>query len=494
DQVQLRELLGAADFRELLDADAIDGVSLALQRLDEPRVKDPDSLHGLLLHLGDLSEEEVACRLSPGSSTNDATGWVEELLASRRIIKVKIAGELRLAAAEDASRLRDGLGVVPPPGLPEAFLASGEDPLTDLVSRYARTHGPFRLPDVAARLGISEAAAKLALEKLAERDRVVSGEFLPGGTGREWCDTGVLRQIKRKSLAKLRKQVEPVAAEQLARFLPVWLGVTRPRKGLDGLLDVIEQLQAAPLPASELETTILPARIAEYQPSDLDELFNAGEIVWRGLESVGPRDGRIALYVADNVPLLAPRPTVLDEEEEATKQILELLTQRGALFFDEIARHLGGFRNDVLASLWTLVWAGYLTNDTMAPLRSLCRGKKEKQGGRRRERSRNRFRSRRQSQLPGSEGRWSLLRYVEGESSPSPTERQTALTELLIRRHGILTRPSIDRESVDGGFSALYPILRAMEDSGRVRRGYFVEGLGGPQFASPGADDLIRQK
>lgn len=493
DQVQLRELLGAADFRELLDADAIESVSLALQRLDEPWVKDSDSLHGLLLHLGDLSEEEIACRLSPDSSQEEASKWIEELLSARRIIRVKVAGETRLVASEDAARLRDALGVVPPPGLPEAFLASGDDPLTDLVSRYARTHGPFRLQDVSARLGISEAAAKLALDKLAERDRVVSGEFLPGGAGREWCDTGVLRQIKRKSLAKLRKQVEPVAAEQLARFLPVWQGVTRPRKGLDGLLDVIEQLQAAPLPASELESAILPARIADYQPSDLDELFNAGEIAWRGLESVGPRDGRITLYLADNVPLLAPRPTVLDEGDEASKLIHELLKQRGALFFDEIARNVGGFRNDVLAALWALVWAGHVTNDTVAPLRSLCRGKQEKQKGRKRERSRNRFRSRRQSRLPGSEGRWSLLRYVEGENSPSPTQRQTALTELLIRRHGILTRPSIDRETVEGGFSALYPILRAMEESGRVRRGYFVEGLGGAQFASPGADDLVRQ-
>ncbi|QDT00340.1 DEAD/DEAH box helicase [Adhaeretor mobilis] len=494
DQVQLRELLGAADFRELLDADAIESLELQLQRLDEPRVRDIDSLQGLLLYVGDLSEAEIAQRTSPEASVEDQEKWITELLSLRRIISVKIAGETRLVAAEDASRLRDALGVVPPPGLPEAFLEVGDDPLTDLVSRYARTHGPFRTNDVAARLGLSEAVAKLALEKLVERDRVIAGEFLPGGTGTEWCDTGVLRQIKRRSLAKLRKQVEPVEAEQLARFLPVWQGVTRPRRGLDGLLDAIEQLQGAPLAASELETSILPTRIIDFAQSDLDELFNAGEVVWRGIESVGPRDGRIGLYLADSLPLLAPRAEPLAESTGTPaieEEIHELLQTRGALFFDEMASQLGGFRNDALAALWSLVWKGHVTNDTIAPLRSLASGGKKKSTGRRGQRSR--FRSRRQTRLAGSEGRWSLVKYGNEDSAPSPTERQTAITEILVRRYGILTRPSIDRESVEGGFSALYPVLRAMEESGRVRRGYFVEGLGGAQFASPGADDSIRQ-
>ncbi|HEX6962468.1 MAG TPA: crosslink repair DNA glycosylase YcaQ family protein, partial [Lacipirellula sp.] len=283
DHAQLRELLGTADYRELLDGDAIDALTLELQRLDHRSTTGPDGVHDLLLHLGDLSEEEIAARCpAEAESKGQLQRWLDELLATRRIIKVRIAGERRFAAAEDAARLRDALGVALPPGLPEAFLETGDDPLADLVSRYARTHGPFRAADCATRLGLGEAAILPALERLLERNRLVNGEFLPGGSGREWCDANVLRRIKSKSLALLRKQIEPVAPQALARFLPVWQGVERPRRGLDGLLDVVEQLQGAPLLASDLDELILPARLTDYQPGDLDDLASAGEIVWRG--------------------------------------------------------------------------------------------------------------------------------------------------------------------------------------------------------------------
>jgi ATP-dependent Lhr-like helicase len=490
DHAQLRELLGAADYRELLDAEAIDALTLELQRLDERRASGPDGVHDLLLHLGDLADEELAARVpAEAVAGGELARWIDELLVTRRIVRVRIAGERRLAAAEDAARLRDALGVALPPGLPEAFLEAGDDPLGDLVARYARTHGPFRASDAAARLGLGEAAVTPVLERLGQRGRVVSGDFLPGGAGREWCDAAVLRRLKSRSLATLRKQIEPVEPEALARFLPRWQGVHRPRRGLDGLLDAIEQLQGAPLLASDLDDLILSARVEDYLPSDLDELCAAGEVVWRGVESVGPNDGRVALYLADNVSLLAPEPTALDDP--TAEQIRDLLAARGALFFDDIVGQLGGFRNDVLDSLWQLVWTGHVTNDTFAPWRTRRRTGNGRATTRRR-RDRRAFRSRRAARQPGSEGRWSLINYGPPDAR-SLTARQTALTEQLIRRYGVLVRGAVSRELVEGGFSAIYPILRAMEESGRVRRGYFVAGMGGAQFAAPGSDELLRR-
>jgi ATP-dependent Lhr-like helicase len=498
DHAQLRELLGAADYRELLDADAIDALVFELQRLDKRYVDGPDAVHDLLLHLGDLNEEELGQRANPEATPAAIAGWIEQLLATRRIVRVRIAGERRFVAAEDAARLRDGLGVALPPGLPEAFLEVGDDPLGDLVSRFARTHGPFRTAHVAARFGLGEAAVTPALERLLERGRILSGEFLPGGSGREWCDAAVLRRMKSRSLAAVRKQIEPAPPEALARFLPVWQGVERPQRGLDGLLDAVEMLQGAPLLASDLDNLILPTRVTGYVPSDLDELCAAGEVTWRGVESVGTGDGRIAIYLADSVPLLAPLPTTI--EDPLAVRVHDFLALRGAVFFDEIAREIGGFRNDVFDALWSLVWSGHVTNDTLAPLRARRRTRGEASGRRRREgggrRERRGFRSRRTTRQPGAEGRWSLIDYQAsgaGDAAYSLTQRQTAVTEQLIRRYGILVRSAINRETVEGGFAALYPILRAMEETGRVRRGYFVAGMGGAQFASPGSDELLRR-
>jgi ATP-dependent Lhr-like helicase len=331
---------------------------------------------------------------------------------------------------------------------------------------------------------------RAALQKLASRDRVLEGEFLPGGRGREWCDAEVLRKLKRRSLARLRKQVEPVAPEALARFLPAWQGVTQPRRGLDGLLDAIEQLQGQPLPASVLEREILPMRVDGYQPNDLDELCAAGEILWRGCESLGSVDGRIALYLTDHFSKLAPAAEPI--EGERVSQIRELLAHRGALFFDDIAAAIGGFRNDLLDDLWLLVWAGEVTNDTLAPLRSLQRGMRSGKSKVAARRSRRTYRSRRLTKMPGSEGRWSLLAQHR-DTDVSATERQAALAQQLIERYGVLTREIVASENIAGGFAGLYPVLKAMEDSGRVRRGYFVAGLGAAQFAAPGADERLRQ-
>ncbi len=493
DHAQLRELLGSADLRELFDVEVLTELDRQLQQLDRPVVKHPDDVHDLLLRQGPLATDDVRLRTDQ-AHTHELDDWFAELTAARRLVFVRLASGDHYAAAEDAGRLRDALGVSPPPGLPEAFLEPVADPLGDLVSRHARTHAPFTAASVAMRFGLGEAPVIGVLRRLLEQNRVVEGEFLPGGRGREWCDAEVLRTLKRRSLARLRKQVEAVPPAALARFLPRWHGLDQPRSGLDGLLDAIEQLQGAPLPASTLEASILPARVADYTPGDLDELCLAGEVIWRGVDSLGTTDGRIALYLADQYPLLSP--PLADgsewEQEPLVGQVRALLASQGAVFFDEIVRSTKAFPPDVLATLWQLVWAGYVTNDTLSPLRSLGRGRageRRHPGSRRRGRT---FRSRRLARLPGSEGRWSLLPQPS-EHGPSATERTIALATQLVARHGVLTKNAVSKELVSGGFAALYPVLKQMEEAGKLRRGYFVEGLGGAQFAAPGADDLLRR-
>lgn len=490
DHSQLRELLGTADYRELLDEDAIDELAGELLRLSTDwKVSHADGVHDLLLRIGDLTLDGILQRCDPEAvESGEAKKWVEQLIDDRRVIESRIAGEMRFAAAEDTARLRDALGIVPPPGIPAAFLESVDDPLGDLVSRFARCHVPFTVEDVAAHFGIGVAPVAAVLVELAAKDRVVSGEFLPNGHGQEWCDVTVLRNMKRRSLAKLRKQVEPVEPQVLARFLPEWHGMNRPRRGLDGLLDVVEQLQGAPLPATVLEREILPSRVSDFRPSQLDELFLSGEIVWRGYDSLGEHDGRIALYLTDHASLLAP--TAISFDDPVADKLRELLSRRGALLFHEIATELGGFKNDLLSSLWGMVWSGEVTNDTLVPLRSRSQGK-SKSSSRRSRNSHRSFRSRRESALPGSEGRWSLFSQA-AEEGPTVTARQTAISAQLIERYGVLTREMLLREKIIGGFSGVYPVLKAMEEAGRIRRGYFVAGLGAAQFASPGADDQLR--
>jgi ATP-dependent Lhr-like helicase len=485
DQAQLKELLGEAELRELLDARAIEELERSLQRLEGRPVANPDALHDLLLSLGDLTEEEIRMRASPPDAVER---WLQRLIAERRVIPITVAGQRRYAAAEDAARLRDALGIPPPPGLPEAFLEDVRDPLGDLVSRWARTHGPFRAAVLAARFGLPIAPVRATLERLAEEDRVVEGEFLPGGRTREWCDTEVLRALKRRSLAKLRKEIEPVDGSAFGRFLLEWQNVTSPRAGLDALMTVIEQLAGAPLPASVLETEILPARLSGYKPADLDLLCSAGEVIWRGIAPVGPHDGRIALFLPDHYRLLAPPPA--RAEGALASKVRNLLERRGALFFSDLAAETGAFPRELLDALWDLVWAGEVTNDTLAPLRAYVRGPASRTH-RRQFRGRS-FRSRR-SGPPGSEGRWSLLPSPgAGSLLPTDTERRTALTTSLLERYGVLTRESVHAEEIPGGFSAVYPIAKAMEEAGRARRGYFVAGLGAAQFALPGADDRLR--
>jgi ATP-dependent Lhr-like helicase len=487
DHAQLRELLGEVELRKLLDPDVVAEHERQLLRLDRP-LKHADAVHDLLLWLGDVPEEEILRR----AAVPEAQRWIDGLVRHKRVIRARLAGEMRLVAIEDAARYRDALGVVLDPGLPDVFLAPTEDALTGLVARHARTHGPFTAAAVAARWAIGEAAVVTALEALVARGNVTRGAFLPlppgaQAAGPEYCDVEVLRAIKQKTLARLRKAIEPVTGDAFARFLVDWQGVIDPRRPprtrpLDLLLEAIARLEGCPVPASVLEAEILPARVPGFQPHHLDQLLATGEVVWAGVSPIGSSDGRIALYMAEREALLATPPSEEAPNGRLHVQLRELFERRGALFFADVARALGGYPGDVLDALWDLVWSGEVTNDSLEPLRSLGRQSRD---GRRARAPRTR------GGPPGSEGRWSLRR-LRWEREPSQTERATATARALLERYGVVLREAAAAEGLPGGFGYVYDVFRAMEDQGRVRRGYFVAGRGATQFALPGAEERLR--
>ena len=484
DQSQLRELLGEVELRELLDADAIATVERQLQYLDEEQqARSIDGIHDLLLRLGDLTEEDIAAR-----SRVDAKNALAELLRARRAIKVNIAAQPRMIPVEYAGRYRDALGVPLPVGLPESLIAPAPNATQDLARRYARTHAPFTTQEFAQRYALGRATAESILKALANSGRLIEGEFRPGGTAREWCDPDVLQSIRRRSLARLRKEVEPVDPAVFGRLLASWQGVSRPRLGLDALLDAIENLQGAPLPASILESEILSARVRGYNAADLDALTAAGEVTWCGIEPLGDRDGRLALFLTDHMSRLWRPPTPKAPASPRERAILSYLESEGASFFAPIHEAAGGgYPGETVDALWDLVWKGLLTNDTFHALRAFTRPREKRQ---RKPARRTNFRSRRIGP-PSSEGRWSLTAdRITGEVSP--TEWSTATAQLLLSRYGVVTREVAGAEGIEGGFSAVYDVLKAMEDAGRIRRGYFVAGVGAMQFALPAALELMR--
>ncbi|MEO8229378.1 MAG: DEAD/DEAH box helicase [Chloroflexota bacterium] len=526
DRDLLRELLGQEELRELLDPAALADLELSLQALsDERRATTVDQLHDLLRRLGDAAEDEVAARCAAPAAESD--GWLGELAASRRAVAVRIAGEVRWIAIEDAARYRDAVGVQPPAGVPLAFLGPTVSALEGLLARFARTHGPFLSPEPAIRWGLPMGVVEDALGRLLANGALLRGEFRPGGAEREWCDPEVLRQLRRRSLARLRREVEPVDPAALARFLPEWQGVAplarlgggpseasaayRGSAALERLAEVVDQLAGLPIPASILERDVLPARVPGYQPRLLDELGGLGEVAWVGRGSLGRDDGRIALFRPGREVLrLAGGPGSVDaaaaERPSGPRHeaIRAFLARRGASFYREIhAAARGGPDREMLDALWDLVWAGEVTNDTFAPLRALRWARPGRQA---------RPRPPRLTSLgpPEAAGRWSLVDGAAGSvtdaaadagadagastarRAPTATERAHALALALLDRHGVLTREAVAAEGVVGGFSAVYPVLRALEEAGRVRRGYFVDGLGAAQFSLPGAIDRLR--
>ena len=421
---------------------------------------------------------------------------------------MRIGGETRWIAIEDIARYRDAVGVQPPAGVPLAFLGPTAQALEGLLARFARTHGPFLTPDPALRWGLPLGVVEDALGRLLAAGAILRGEFRPGGAEREWCDPEVLRQLRRRSLARLRREVEPVDPAALGRFLPDWQGIVAlarlgggaaegpaPLRGtaaLERLAEVVDQLSGLPIPASILERDVLPVRVPGYQPRLLDELGALGEVAWVGRGSLGRDDGRIALYRPGREILRLAGAAPATEGEDGERPdgprhaaIREFLDRRGASFYRELHGAAGGGPDRaMLDALWDLVWAGEVTNDTFAPLRAL----RWARPGREAKRRPGRLTS---LGPPEAAGRWSLV-VAEDDAGPTATERAHALSLALLERHGVLTREAVASEGVFGGFSAVYPVLRALEESGRVRRGYFVDGLGAAQFALPGAIDRLR--
>ncbi|MFI5847618.1 DEAD/DEAH box helicase [Micromonospora chalcea] len=483
----LGELLGRVDLRELLDPEVLAETARQLRWLTEQRrPRDAEDVVELLRVVGDLSPAELAERGVPES-------WTDELAAARRVLRVRIAGEDRWVVVEDAARLRDALGVALPVGVAEAYLAPVADPLTDLVARYARTHGPFAAATCAARFGLGVFVVEQALRRLAANGRVVSGEFAPDTVGTQWCDAEVLRLLRRRSLAALRREIEPVPPRALATFLPRWQQVGSSARGVEAVAAALEQLQGVNVPASALERLVLPARVADYSPAQLDELCASGEVVWAGAGAISGGDGWVTLAYADAAPLLLPPPDEALTLTPLHESVLDALADGQALFFRSLSDRVGATDDAALSgAVWDLVWAGHLTNDTLAPLRAALGA-----GGAHRSRpSAPRTRYRRPGRValpsrggpPTMAGRWSRL----PERDSDPTRRAAALADLLLERHGVVTRGAVVAEQVTGGFAGVYPVLSALEERGAARRGYFVEGLGAAQFAVPGAVDRIR--
>jgi ATP-dependent Lhr-like helicase len=488
DRELLAELLGEEELRELLDPAAIADLELELQGLvGGRRVRTVDGIHDLLRRVGDLRTDEVAARCD----LPDAAGALKALARDRRITEVRIGGEARWVGIEDVARYRDAVGASPPPGIAETWLAAGGDgepPLDGLLLRWARTHAPFVAGGPAGRWGIAAERVGERLRFLVESEALVEGSFRSGEAEREFADPEVMRSLRRRSLARLRREVEPVPVEALARFLPAWQGVGSHASGTSRLLEVIAQLEGYPIPASILERDVLAARVSGYAPRLLDELGAAGEVVWIGRGPIGHDDGRLALFRRERAELLASagafepgeRPT--GPLHDAIRQELE---RRGATFFGPLRANVRDARTDdeLLDALWDLVWSGEVTNDTLAPLRALSL-------------PRSRSRTTRPGRAAGTgppraAGRWSLVADLVGEGR-SPTERSHAQALALLERHGVVTREAVLAEGLSGGFASVYPVLKAMEEAGRARRGYFVAGLGAAQFAFPGAVDRLR--
>jgi len=486
----LAELLGTGaglSLRELLDPAAIARTAEELQHLTEGRrARDADEVTDLLRVLGPLTTEEVAAR-----SRGPAAEWLAALEAAGRVFAARLGAREVWAGIEDAGRLRDAVGVPLPPGVPDAFAAPVADPLGDLLVRYARTHVPFTADEAAAWLGVGRAVVAEALRRLVADGRVVEGEFRPDAATREFCDPGVLRTIRRRSVAALRAEVEPVPQADYGRFLPAWQGVGGGLRGAEGVLRAVEQLAGAVLPASAVESLILPARVRDYAPALLDELCAAGEVVWRGHGSLAGRDGWVSLYPIELAELAA---SDAEPEGELQVAVLDALGAGGASFLDAVVARcpVAASEAAVAEALWELVWKGLVTNDTVGPLRArLGAGTtthRVRAPGPRGRYGRVRLAAPRRLASPDAAGRWSRLPTAGWPA----TQARLVTAEVLLDRYGVLTRGAVQAEGVEGGFAGVYKVLSAAEDAGRVRRGYFVEGLGAAQFASVGAIDRLR--
>ncbi|HEY3106372.1 MAG TPA: DEAD/DEAH box helicase [Gaiellaceae bacterium] len=454
DRDLLKELLGQEELRDLIDPRALTEVECELRG----EAHTGDQLHDLLLRRGDLRAGEFDEELA------------KELEDERRAVRIRVAGVESLIAAEDAGRYRDAVGAMPRAGLPDVYLEGGEDPLGWILRRFARGRGPFTSAEAAARYGLTVEDAEAKLADLG----LVRGELRPGGSEREWSDPDVLRRLRRASLAALRKEIEPVEPAALGRFLPAWQGIDRRAT----LREALVPLQGISLPVALWESDVLPRRVPGYQLAQLDQLTASGEVVW-----VGAGLERVALYFREDAPALG-RPGALPPPAGREHDRIREALGSGALFWFDLVRETGLEGDVLLPALWDLVWAGEVTNDAWQPLRA-----QRRYAAPRTDRRPRRFSRQRADAITATQGRWSS---TEGLFSGDPDPR--TLAELLLERQGIVTRDGVRAEGIPGGYAPIYRELRRLEVLGTCRRGYFIEGLGGAQFALPGAVERLRDK
>jgi ATP-dependent helicase Lhr and Lhr-like helicase len=484
DRDLLRELLGQEELRDLIDPVALDEVEADLQRFSErTRAANADGLHDVLRAIGDLTPAEAQQRCLEAVS---AKRMLDRLVEERRAVRMRIGGEERYVAAEDAGLYRDALGAVPPGGLPTVFLEPVEEPLRRIARRFARTHGPFTTAQLGGRYGVDVSSV---LRELERAGNLIRGELRPGGTEREWCDPEVLRRLRRASLASLRKEVEPADQRALARLMPAWQGVDASppgAAGMDRLREILVPLQGLALTPEVWERDVLPRRAGAYSQAWMDSLCASGELVWIGAGALGRGSGRVALYFREDARWLGPPPNKATAPAEPLHETVRERLGRGACFWTDLLVDIEAEPAELQEALWDLVWAGEVTNDAFAPLRAprLSLARAERERGRR-------FAARRRPGAPQIQGRWSLTAPLFADA-PQYGPRMRALAELLLERYGIVTRETVLAEGVPGGFASLYGELVNLETLGTARRGYFVEGLGGAQFALGGAVERLR--
>ncbi len=490
DHARLRSLMGADAVRSLLDGNVITAWQDTAQYLTtERKAAHPDALHDLLLDIGDLTDDEVRERCA---SPHDAQVWLLGLQAAGRILQVVIAGELRWIAVEDVARYRDGLGTSLPDAVPTQLLAAVREPLHDLVTRYARTHGPFTTEDLSRRLGLPAPATRLALQALAARGRVSEGEFLPESHQAEWCDTGVLRVIRYRTLEQLRREIEPVSIAAYVRTLHEMHGLAVGQPRLD-VRTVISMLEGVDLPASQLDSEIFGRRLENYEPDMIDSLIASGELVWIAARKLGAHDGMVRLYYVDDAPTIATTPPQWPPEGTAGYRICEFLRERGASFFSRITAAVGGFPAELEEEMWALAWAGIVTNDSLQPLRSFTTGTVDRADRHLGARVPRGARYGAKPAVPARvSGRWWLVEECVADGHTS-TEKVAGRLKLLLRQNGLVTRDIVAAAGIPGGFSAIYPLLTSMELAGKLRRGNFVADLGGLQFALPEVVESLRR-
>lgn len=533
DPALLEELLGGggdAAIADLLDPEAVERTEAEVSGVHPDRqARDLEGLSDVVRRHGPLPLSGVLARTRE-DVRDQAEQWLADLEHRRRLIRVRMSGVAepdQWAAIEDAGRLRDALGVALPVGVPEAFTEVLPDPLGDLLRRHARTHGPFTAAQAGARFGLGTAVVQAGLRGLERTGSIVQGRLRPdalGGTGDEYCDADVLRTLRRRSLAALRSEVEPVPQRALARFLPAWQHATglaagssgAGLRGVDGVARAVEQLAGTALPASALEQLVLPARVRDYRPEMLDELTASGEVLWAGHGTLPGKDGLVSLHLAATADLTLPLPP---EELPGTvdtdlhRAVLGALSGGGAYFLGTLADRVRDLLGEdgappsqaaLTDAVWDLVWAGLATNDGLAPLRArLGAGRTAHRTPAAPPRARSMSGGRYGGALglrggmrpprpvvtgPDAGGRWSVLPRPETD----PTRRAHALAAQLLDRHGVLTRAVAPAEGITRQFAGVYRVLSALEQSGQVRRGYFTEHLGGSQFALPGAVDELR--